>query len=117
MHPLTREALRARMLELIAELERQSSGQLARSAAVELDQAKVGRLSRMDALQQQAMQDATQARVVAKLQLFRRTLARVNDEDFGLCAECGEAIAIGRLEIDPIAIYCIGCATQLQAPS
>lgn len=108
----TRAELRAVMIERIAELERQASGQLVRSEAVELDQAKVGRLSRMDALQQQAMHDATQVRVAMQLKRLRQALLHVDDEGYGLCDECGESIAVGRLKVDPTATLCIGCATE-----
>lgn len=111
MQPALKQQLRALLIQQIAELERQAGGQQARSEAAELDQAKVGRLSRMDALQQQAMQDATQARVVNQLQRFRRALKHLDDDDFGLCSDCDEPIASARLMIDPAATLCIGCAS------
>ena len=111
MLPSARAELRAVLIERITDLEQQMGGQSARSEAVELDQAKVGRLSRMDALQQQAMHDATQARVAAQLRRLKQALTRVDDEDFGLCYDCAEPIAVGRLKIDPAATLCIDCAS------
>lgn len=113
MQPALKDELRALLIKLIGELERQAGGQQARSEAVELDQAKVGRLSRMDALQQQAMQDATQIRVAAQLQRLSLALKRIDEDDYGLCSECDEPIAPGRLKVDPAATHCIACASAV----
>jgi len=77
---------------------------------VELDQQSVGRLSRQDALQQQAMANAQEARRAGELIKIEAALKRMNDEEFGYCVECGEAIAERRLEIDPTTALCIACA-------
>ncbi len=77
---------------------------------VELDQCAVGRLSRMDALQGQAMAKATQARRAASRTRIRAALARIEAGEFGYCAECGEEIAPKRLELDPAVPTCISCA-------
>ncbi|WP_423785695.1 TraR/DksA family transcriptional regulator [Halopseudomonas pelagia] len=47
-------------------------------------------------------------------QRLRQALAHIDDDDYGICIECGEPIARGRLKIDPVASYCIGCATALR---
>jgi len=78
---------------------------------VELDQTSVGRLSRMDALQGQAMAKATSARRAARRQRIAATFQRMDDGEFGYCADCGEEIAPGRLDLDPTAATCIGCAS------
>ncbi len=77
---------------------------------VELDQQSVGRLSRQDALQQQAMQNAQEARRVGELKKIDAALLRIDEDEFGYCGECGELIAHKRLEIDPTTTRCIGCA-------
>lgn len=62
-----------------AELDRLLGDAESRSQSVELDQSKVGRLSRMDALQQQAMNDAIRSRAQherVRLQVSFRSLAR-----------------------------------------
>jgi DnaK suppressor protein len=69
------------------------------TAPVELDQARVGRLSRMDAMQQQAMSQA-----VARLTDFMKL------GDYGYCVICDEEIAEGRLRFDPSILTCISCA-------
>lgn len=79
---------------------------------VELDQSKVGRLSRMDALQAQAMSTASNRRREMRLQKVARALTRIQNLDFGWCDECGDAIAPERLEFDPSVMLCIDCAQK-----
>jgi DnaK suppressor protein len=80
------------------------------AAPVELDQTRVGRLSRMDALQSQAMSVETRRRRAVQLKQIVAALRRLDDGDYGHCLECGEAIAKKRLEVDPTAALCITCA-------
>ena len=72
---------------------------------VALDQQSVGRLSRMDALQQQAMAQATQARREAELAHIFAALNRLNeDSEYGCCDKCGEPISEARLLLTPVAL-------------
>ena len=95
---------RRRELEDLSAISSQSRDPVA------LDQQSVGRLSRMDAMQQQAMNQATEAK--RKLDLLRIEAAqrRLRDEEYGYCENCGEEIPDRRLEIDPMAELCVGCA-------
>ncbi len=84
------------------------------AATVELDQTRVGRLSRMDALQQQAMAHATGERRALQLKEIATALLRIESGDYGLCTACDEEIAKGRLEVDPAARLCITCAERAE---
>ena len=77
---------------------------------VELDQTRVGRLSRMDALQAQQMALETERRNRARLLLVQRALERIERGEYGDCLACGEPIDPRRLEADPTATRCIACA-------
>lgn len=77
---------------------------------VELDQTSVGRLSRMDAIQNQAMALETDRRRHVELQHIEAALKRIEDGEYGECLNCGEDIAAKRLEIEPTAAVCISCA-------
>jgi DnaK suppressor protein len=77
---------------------------------VELDQQSVGRLSRMDALQNQAMQLETERRRQQTLLRIDAALARLDEDEFGYCVACGEEIDKRRLENDPTVPRCIKCA-------
>ena len=77
---------------------------------VELDQQSIGRLSRQDALQQQAMAKAQDARRAGELRKIEAALKRIDEGEYGYCAECGEPIAQKRLEVDLTATRCAACA-------
>ena len=77
---------------------------------VELDQQSVGRLSRMDAMQVQAMAQAQEGRRQAQLRRIDGALQRLAEGEYGACVECGEDIAPKRLEIDPTVAKCVDCA-------
>lgn len=81
---------------------------------VELDQSRVGRLSRMDALQAQAMSVEGQRRRGVAIKQITAALMRLSEGDFGYCLECGEVIAIERLRVDPSTPLCIGCASKAE---
>lgn len=77
---------------------------------VELDQTKVGRLSRMDALQAQAMNNAIASRRRSILKKVEAALSRLNEDEFGYCIRCGEEIELKRLDLDPAVSQCANCA-------
>lgn len=81
---------------------------------VELDQTRVGRISRMDALQAQAMSLETGRRRRRALVSIDAALKRIEEGDFGECLECCEPINPKRLEADPTLTLCIYCAEALE---
>ena len=101
-----REALEARL----DELDRLDTLGAEGRAPVALQQDSVGRLSRIDAMQQQAMAQAEQRRRTAERTRIRAALARIEEGDWGWCRTCGEAIAEGRLRNDPSVATCVSCA-------
>lgn len=86
----------------------------ARDAArpVTLDQSSVGRLSRMDAMQGQAMAIEAQRRRELQLKRIEVALARLASGEYGVCQSCEEDIDPRRLEVDPTATLCIACASK-----
>jgi len=81
---------------------------------VELDQSRVGRLSRMDALQGQAMSQEVKRRRQIELQKINAALKRIEGDGYGYCAKCEEEINIKRLELDPATLLCFECANKLE---
>lgn len=75
-----------------------------------LDQQSVGRLSRMDALQVQAMAQAVDVRRMGRLQRIEAALQLLGQGDYGFCEDCGEDIPAKRLDIDPTIMRCVECA-------
>lgn len=106
---------RARLLALRAELEAVAESGAAASEVVELDQAKVGRLSRMDAMQAQAMARASRERREQTLRRIEAALRRIDDGEFGDCRACDKPINPKRLEFDPTVELCIECASKAES--
>ncbi len=90
--------------------------QLGKSAAdtVVLDQSKVGRLSRMDAIQQQKMAQSSLQHVKNRLRNIVRAMAKITSGDYGFCDECGNTISSARLKVQPEAALCINCQSKLE---
>lgn len=82
---------------------------------VELDQARVGRLSRMDAMQHQAMAQAASRLAAQEEQRIRTALGLIAAGEYGYCIRCEEEIAEGRLKADPSALTCIACARSIES--
>ena len=82
---------RERILQLRDELRtlKQFAGDAA--STVELDQSRVGRLSRMDLVR------------------IEGTLRRLEAGSYGVCYSCQEPIDEQRLTADPLAMRCVGC--------
>ncbi|MEO0566980.1 MAG: TraR/DksA C4-type zinc finger protein [Pseudomonadota bacterium] len=100
------ELIRSRLNALAEEDALGEAGQ----KTVELDQQAIGRLSRMDALQNQAMAKATDARRSMERAQLQAALSRIDEGEFGFCEDCGDDIATGRLKLNPAATKCIECA-------
>ena len=79
---------------------------------VELDQQSVGRLSRMDAIQQQSMDLAREERRRTRLKVVDAALQRITTDDYGYCLVCGDDIPYRRLQSDPAVTRCVDCIKQ-----
>lgn len=108
----------AQLIELKADLAALETGLSDQSQAskssrdvVELDQQAIGRLSRMDALQNQAMAQASEARRTALAQKIARAHLLIEEDEYGFCQECGEDIPFARLKLDPTITTCVTCAS------
>jgi DnaK suppressor protein len=110
---LAREHLLRRRRELGDE-DRMSE---AERAPVTLDQDSVGRLSRIDAMQLQAMALAAQRRRAAERGRIDAALKRLETGEFGHCLTCGEEIEPARLHNDPSVSQCLACASTRQSSS
>ncbi len=109
------DKMRRKLIELRGELEAIATAGHDASRVVELDQSKIGRLSRMDAMQAQAMSQASGRRREATLKMIGLALKRIENDTFGICLSCDEPIARRRLEFDPTVSLCIDCASRAEA--
>jgi DnaK suppressor protein len=105
---------RQRLIRRREELQTLSKTGAQDAKPVELDQQRVGRLSRMDAMQVQAMSSETERRRGIELSRIESALERIDSGDFGYCVKCDEDISEKRMEIDPSAPLCVECANKAE---
>jgi len=97
------EYFKTRLEDLKRELQELLDLSQEASSPVKLDQTSVGRLSRMDALQAQAMAQETARRRKTEIQKIEAALKRIEEGEFGYCIKTGEEIPLKRLQLDPAA--------------
>ena len=104
-----REELHGRLSELVQTLEQQLEASTEGARPVELDQSAVGRLSRIDSMQQQAMANAARRNLQVRLNQCRAALAAYERGEYGACRECEEPIGYRRLSAKPESPLCLNC--------
>jgi DnaK suppressor protein len=104
--------LRARLLALRQDLLQSRHDAADDVKPVVLDQAAVGRVSRVDALQMQHMALHVARRRDERIALVDAALRRIDKGTYGFCVECDEAIDARRFQVDPTALRCIQCAER-----
>lgn len=102
-----RELIEATLKALLQDLQGGEAG----TKTVQLDQQAIGRLSRQDALINQAMAQAGQSRRKIEITRLQDALKRLDEEEYGYCSDCGEDIPRKRLELDLAATRCVSCAS------
>jgi len=100
--------LKERLVALRDELEGALTAGAEGARPVDLDQ-PIGRLSRQDALQQQAMAQASRRNVELRLAQVRQALSAVERDEYGYCRRCEEPIGYRRLASKPEAPFCVSC--------
>jgi DnaK suppressor protein len=95
------------------ELKKVVRGAQQSTRPVNLDQSSVGRLSRMDAMQSQAMALESKRRREIQLTRISTALERIEEGEYGFCAVCEEEIDRRRLKVDPANPFCVSCASKI----
>ena len=106
------EQFKQQLIQLKNELEGLQAEQDDPTKPVELDQSRVGRLSRMDAMQGQEMAQETARRRQNQLAMIAGALRRIENGEYGICSVCGEEIDIRRLTVNPATTRCLTCAEE-----
>lgn len=96
----------------LAKVELALTAASANAGTVMLDQPSVGRLSRMDAMQQQAMATSQQTSLQRRRMQLQAALKRLESGNYGICCQCGDDIALPRLEADPGTPFCANCQAE-----
>ncbi len=104
------DLVREKLLSMKQEIESLSELASDNRKPIQLDQQSVGRLSRMDSLQVQAMDMAQEQARRRQIVKINAALERLNSGDYGYCVTCDEEIGGKRLELDPAVPLCINCA-------
>ena len=102
----------ARLQQIKQELVEIASSAKESTMPVILDQASVGRLSRMDAMQAQQMAQESERRREGQLVRIEGAMRRIEAGTFGSCFKCGKDIDLRRLEVDPTMTRCVGCQSE-----
>ena len=107
------DELRADLVTLKAELEALLDTTGAGTRPVDLDE-PIGRLSRMDAIQQQKMAQANRQRNAQRVKMVIAALAADPEDEYGWCKRCDEPIGYGRLKTRPEAPFCVRCQGAME---
>jgi DnaK suppressor protein len=104
-----KDEIRRRIGAKLAELEErvQAYKELVRPIAPEN---AIGRVSRMDAINNKSVNEAALREAEAQVAALKRALTRLDDDRFGMCTRCGNAIPTGRILLVPAALTCVQCA-------
>ena len=109
MDDLQIEALKVKVQSLLRELEAELHASAGDEEVVTLD-TSIGRLSRMDAMQQQQMALELKRRKEQYRLRLENALKRIDEGTYGRCGRCKGPITAERLEIQPDAVLCVRCA-------
>ena len=109
-----KQEMQEKLLQLREQLQSIAITRRGSAQVVELDQAKVGRLSRIDALQSQELAKASVVRSDRALTQISAALERIENDEFGICLHCDQPIALMRLQVDPAVLLCITCASAAE---
>ncbi len=103
------DSLRQALERLETELNAALADSAEAARPIELDQPAIGRVSRIDAIQQQKMLEANRASQKGRVGLIHAALARLDEGEYGDCRGCGEGIGLARLTARPESAFCIEC--------
>ena len=112
MDDKTTEQFKQQLLTLALDIQAQEETFKETSQPVELDQARVGRLSRMDAMQSQQMALESSRRRQQQLVKIEGAMHRIDAGEFGYCFVCDEEIDVRRLAVDPTSTRCVTCVEK-----
>ena len=103
-----KEQLLGIIFSKIEELTREISELAELTKPIPLD-AAIGRVSRMDAINNKTINEASLREKKKILQRLEKAVDRSAHKDFGLCMRCGNEIPFGRLEYMPHTTRCVDC--------
>ena len=103
------EEIKERILAEIAQTEIQIEEYKDATQPISPDDA-IGRVSRMDAINNKSVAEASLRQTKQKLQGLQRVLSQIGTKEFGICLKCKNEIPLGRILIRPQSLFCVHCA-------
>ncbi len=111
MNPGDRQKIKAIIIKQMADLEKIILKLRKESTPIAPD-SSIGRITRMEAINEKAISDANLRKSECRLQQLKKTHQAIDSDDFGICVRCDEPISIKRLEIIPESQVCMNCIRQ-----
>jgi DnaK suppressor protein len=71
--------------------------------------ASIGRISRMDAINNKSINESSLREKQNELKKLERAIENSESDNFGICLKCGNEIPFGRLEYMPYTTRCVNC--------
>ncbi len=106
---MDQEDIKIKLLEEISKTEKAISDYKELTKPIAPD-VSIGRVSRMDAINNKSVNEASLRQAEAKLGNLKRVLDKFGTEDFGICLKCKQPIPVGRILIRPQSLLCVHCA-------
>lgn len=103
------EEIKVKILQEIDKTEKQVAQYREKIKPVAPDNA-IGRISRMDAIINKSVGEASLTQAENRLKSLQRALSHLSSPDFGICIQCGDPIPAGRMLIMPETRLCVHCA-------
>lgn len=107
--PEQKQQLHEELLRTLTRLERSVTRHGSASRPAEMDQTCIGRLSRIEALQNQSFTQGLKEREKIRFEQVLDALRRIEDGSYGICAACKVAIPSERLLVFPETRTCTRC--------
>lgn len=113
LNALQLEELHDDLNKLLQQLSKQLEGDESSNPVV-LDQQLVGRVSRIDAIQQQQMAKANRQQAISQLIRIEKALLTFSEGEYGYCQNCDEVINFLRLKACPDTPFCVSCQSKIE---
>lgn len=111
MTPEEKEELKVGIVARIADIQANMKSLKETAKPVAPDNA-IGRLTRMDAMQIQKMQEVNLKTALNNIEKLKESLTKIDEDSFGQCPYCKQMIGFERLKALPESNMCIECAER-----
>lgn len=109
MSPEERKQLKKEIKQMIKKITEEVKS-LEESSAPVKPENSIGRISRMDAINNKSVVEASLRNRKRKLSKMQVALSKIGDETFGICSQCKKSINPKRIALMPESDRCVRCA-------